>query len=147
MAGNCKGMTLVELLGTLAILGLALGMAAMNLAPMEGALAGGASLTEGFLREARSSAMASTSAYRVEPSSSNTLVARTANRCDAATWVLDPDLALELPEDVVFTDTSWSVCFSSRGVADANVTVPIWHPTGGALQVEVLLGGATRVLP
>jgi len=147
MRGNCRGMTLVELLGTLAIMGLALGIAALNVGTMEGSLAGAASLTESFMRGARSTALATTAAYKVEPTSSRMLIASKAASCSAATWTVDPDLTLELPTEVALTDTTWSVCFSSRGLADSNVTIPLWHPVSGTLQVEVLLGGATRIIP
>ena len=62
-----RGMSLVELLATVAILGIALGMAALYLRPMGTPLGNGVSLTESFLREARSSALATTSAFRVRP--------------------------------------------------------------------------------
>ena len=43
------------------------------------------------------------------------------------------------------TDSAWVVCFNARGISSNNLTVTLSHPDRGSRQVEVLLGGATRV--
>lgn len=146
MRGN-DGMSLVELIATVAILGIALGMAALYFRPMGTALGNGVSLTESFLREARASALATTSAFRVRPSGPLALSAETAASCEESTWAPVADMSVELPRDVVLSDTSWTVCFSARGISDGNVVVGLWHPESGVRRIEVLRGGTTRILP
>ena len=48
-------------------------------------------------------------------------------------------------EDVTVEESGWSVCFSRRGVSDANTVLTVTHPEYASRQVEVLLGGLTRV--
>ena len=55
-------------------------------------------------------------------------------------------MALDLPQGVTLTDTSWNVCFSSRGISDGNVVIKLQHDRYGSTGVEVLVGGTTRVL-
>lgn len=140
-----SGMTLIEVVAVLAIAGLALGAASLYLRPVEAPLHSGAAIVEGALRAARLKAMASTSAYRVSPDGASGLRAESATSCSAATWSDDPALTFELPEGVTLSSTAWSVCFGSRGIADANTTIALEHPEFGSISVEVLLGGATRV--
>ena len=53
---------------------------------------------------------------------------------------------MALPEDVAITESGWSVCFSRRGISSANLTLTLTHPDHRSRQVEVLLGGLTRVI-
>lgn len=142
-----SGVSLVELMVALALLAMAAAATTVNLEPAEQPLVTGSRLVEGFILQARSSAIATTSAYRVVPAGPSRLVAQYANDCGDATWTPEPAQRLELPDEVKMTATDWSICFSRRGVASANVTVTLTHPDRGAVQVEVLLGGATRVVP
>ena len=66
--------------------------------------------------------------------------------CSAGSWTADPQLGLELPDDVTMTHTSWSICFGSRGIAAANQMLTLSHPDAGVQQLEVLMGGAVRWL-
>ncbi len=141
-----QGMTLVEVLAVLALLGLGLGAAALYLRPLEMPLQTGVALTQGMFDQCRLKAMATTSAYRVSPADSGTLVGASAPSCASGTWTADPGTTVELP-DGVSIDTGWSVCFSARGVSSDNLTVQLSHAEYGTRQVEVLLGGTTRVLP
>ena len=139
-------MTLLEMLVVLAIMGMALGISALNLAPLETPLAASTTLTEGFLRQARLSAIATTSARRVLPTSTDRLGMQTAPSCLATTWTTLGNKKLDLPSGVAVSDTSWSVCFSSRGISSGNVVITLQHETYGSEQVEVLLGGTTWVV-
>jgi len=140
------GFTVVELLVVFAVLGVSLGVGALYLKPAAAPLATSAPLVEGYLRQARMRAMATTSAYRVRPISGAALVAESAGSCLDATWATSslPDLALT--EEVELVETDWSVCFSSRGVSSDNVVITLSHPDFGTKQVEVLLGGTTRII-
>jgi len=141
-----SGLSLPELLTVIAIMGLALGMAAMYLEAAEAPLEIAASIVEGEFRQARLKAIATTSAYRVSASASHRLIAERGLSCASTTWTQDSQMNLVLPDGVTMTDTSWLVCFSSRGISTNNVTVPLAHDKYGTLSVEVLLGGTTRVV-
>jgi type II secretory pathway pseudopilin PulG len=140
-------MTLIEALVVLALIGIVLAVAAITLRPLESPVDTATSLAEGFLREARLHAIASTSAVRVSPAAPNRLAAASASACSATTWTSEPNLSLTLPSGVTMSPSSWQVCFSSRGVSGNNVVVTLQHPTNGSRRVEVLVGGTTRVLP
>jgi hypothetical protein len=101
---------------------------------------------EALFRQARLRAMATTSAYRVAPSDSSNLSVERAATCSDTTWTIEGDMELEMPKGVTMSDTSWSVCFSSRGISMNNITVTLQHSKYGLRQVEVLLGGTTRIL-
>jgi prepilin-type N-terminal cleavage/methylation domain-containing protein len=140
------GITLLEVLVVLAIIGISVGAATLNLEPLESPLQAGTTLLEGFLRQARLNAIATTSAYRVSPTSATELGAETADSCAASTWTTDTTMNLDMPSEVEFDSTSWSVCFSSRGISAGNVVIGLHHDTFGDVDVEVLLGGTTRVV-
>jgi hypothetical protein len=140
------GATLLELLGVVAILGLGVGIAALNLEPLETPLDASVTLTEGFFREARLSAIATTSSHRVLATSSSRLGMQRAASCSATSWETVSNKRLDLAQGVTFSDTSWSVCFSSRGISAGNVVVTLEHGLYGSEQVEVLIGGTTRVV-
>ncbi len=141
-----SGSSLIEILVVLAIFGIAAGILALNLRPAEAPLQTASRLAEGFILQARSSAIATTSAYRIVPDGPGRLIAEYASDCDDATWTTEEHTVLDLPTDVTLTDTAWSVCFTRRGMAAANVYVTLSHPRLGTRQVEVLLGGGTRVV-
>ena len=94
------GVTLLEVLVVVAILGLSVGVAALNLEPLETPLAAGITLTEGFFREARLSAIATTSAHRVQPDSSARLGVQQALSCSASSWTTVANMKLNLPQEV-----------------------------------------------
>jgi len=139
-------MTLPEVLIVVAIMGIMLAIGLLYLKPAEAPLQAGSLLLEGVFRQARLQAIATTSAYRVSPSGTGGLEIEFAASCSDSTWAGAPNGNYELPSDVTLDDTSWSVCFTSRGIATTNVVIQLNHPDFGSRQVEVLLGGTTRVL-
>jgi prepilin-type N-terminal cleavage/methylation domain-containing protein len=141
-----SGITLLEILVVIAIIGIGVGATALNLAPLETPLQAGGTLLEGLFREARLGAIASTSAHRVAPVGSSRLGVQQAASCSDTTWVPVNHMGLDLPRGVTMGDTGWSVCYSSRGISADNVVVTLQHAQYGSLQIEVLLGGTTRVL-
>lgn len=141
-----SGMALIEMAATMAIMATVLSVGALYLKPMAAPLQTAADSLEGTLRGARAKGMATTSAYRVRPLGSQRILAETAARCSSTLWTTDPVLDTELPEGVTMTSSSWSVCFSGRGTSSDNLTIDLWHADHGSRQVEVMLGGTTRVL-
>ena len=140
-------MTMPELLVVIVILGVLAAASAIYLRPLAGGLGNAVDLTQGFLGYARASAIATTSAYRVAPLDNHTLVAETAMNCSSGVWTEDRRMRLELPRRVTFESTAWSVCFSSRGMASGGTTIELQHPDTGARQLQVLVGGTTRIVP
>jgi type IV fimbrial biogenesis protein FimT len=138
------GFSLIELLVTLGIVGIALGIGLMYLAPLLAPVDEAAIELEGVFRHARARALATTSAYRVRPDSATGVRSDTAENCTGGTWT--PESTLAFPRQVTMTDTSWSVCFNSRGLASTDLVVTLTHPEYQTRQVEVMLGGAARVV-
>lgn len=139
-----SGMTAAELLVVIAVLAIFAAAATMYFRPSEGSLQDSTALFEGFMAQARARSMATTSARRVRPSSSTRVVSEAASSCSATTWASDAQL--DLPASVTLVSTSWSICFGDRGTSTANFVVGLQR-AGVLRQVEILLGGTTRVLP
>lgn len=143
-----RAFTLTEALVVLGITGIILAIGALNLRGLNNPLQNGASQLEGFFKQARAKALATTSAYRVRAETSGRLIAEYANNCNATTWTADSRLVLELPTDVrvsgTNTPTTWPVCFTSRGLADKNLIVTLANAKNQTRQVEVMLGGGVR---
>ena len=136
----------MELLVVVALLGLSVTAVSFKLKPLETPLHSGTVLLEGFFRQTRRQAMATTSAYRAVPLGRTKMTAQTASSCSDTDWDVDPTLTMDLPDDVEMTSSVWTVCFSSRGISASNEIVTLTHPDAGQKQVEVLIGGTTRIL-
>jgi Tfp pilus assembly protein FimT len=142
-----RGTSIVEALVVLAVIGLIAAGTVVRLEAAAAPVRTGAHELAGFFRQARARALAGSAAYRVFPDSDTLVAVERAKRCDATSWTPDPELTLELAAGVRLDDTTWTVCFSSRGTSADNVTIGVSHPEHGARQVEVMLGGSTRILP
>lgn len=139
------GFTLFELVFTIGLISVLLGVAVVNLRGLNSAADSGAAEVVGFLKQVRARAMASTSAYKVTPSGSGQLVVTFGNICSAAT-TSDPSLRLKLPTGATFLSTSWNVCFNSRGFPDQSPTINLQDTNGVNKSIQVYLGGAVRSL-
>jgi Tfp pilus assembly protein FimT len=140
------GVTILEIVVVVALIGLSLSMSSMYLQPIEAPLKSGAALLEGFFRQARLNAIATTSAYRVFAQNPGRLMAETAASCSDTTWATVNGMTMNLPDDVSLTSTTWIACFSSRGISASNVKIGLTHPQAGSVAIELLIGGTTRVL-
>lgn len=140
------GFTLLELLVVLAIFGTLIGVASVTMFSARNPLAEATQIVEGSLRQSRARAMASTSAYRLSATATG-FIAETANTCGAATWTADERYSIELPENVVFLDSTWQVCFNGRGVADRSIDFDMRYTDPrtqdqSTATITVFLGGA-----
>ncbi|WP_105316880.1 pilus assembly FimT family protein [Thermus tenuipuniceus] len=119
------GATLVELLAVLGILGIVAAIGVLNLRPLSDPLQDAVAQAEGYLKQVRAKAMATTSAYRVELGPSG-FRAWYASSCRGANFTEDTALRLDLPQGVrlearwaqsgqAFAPSDW-VCFTSRGL-------------------------------
>jgi prepilin-type N-terminal cleavage/methylation domain-containing protein len=145
-SGRFGGVTLLELLVAVTLLGIVFTIGAVYLTPMEAPLRTAASLVESALRQTRARAIATTTMHRIRPQGDDRLLVERATSCSApeSEWVPVPELAVQLPSQVWIEETVWSVCFSTRGIADGNVRLTLHHPQFGSRQIEVLKGGVMR---
>jgi prepilin-type N-terminal cleavage/methylation domain-containing protein len=140
-----SGFTIVELLVTFAIISVLSGIAVMNLNALSNSSENAAASLVGLLKQARARAIASTSAYFVVPISSTSIVTRSGTTCSDASPVDDPTLTLQLASGATLGSTSWSVCFTSRGLSDSNTEIVVNDIHSHSLTVEVFLGGGVQI--
>ncbi|MDX2005675.1 MAG: prepilin-type N-terminal cleavage/methylation domain-containing protein [Meiothermus sp.] len=153
------GMTMLELLVVLGMLGIIFGIAFVNLRPLSNPLQNGVAQTSAFLRQVRTKAMSTTSAYRVYLLNNTTLVAEYAYNCAGAGAAVNPDpgpsggawrydrgLRIELQDQVQFVGSSQALlCFSSRGQSDTALELSLRNPQSQTRTVRVLLAGGIEV--
>ncbi|PNY81168.1 GspH/FimT family pseudopilin [Deinococcus koreensis] len=151
---STRAFTLLELLAVLGILGILLGVAALNLRGFQRPALSDARALASAVKAARSTAIASTGAVQVRLDyAARRFSARKAGSCAATTWTeLPASTAVELNPRVVLVSpvapTVWQVCFDSRGVADSARQVQLRDDTGTAVYtLAVFLGGAVQVTP
>ena len=140
-----QGFTLIELLITLGIFGIVMGIAAMNLRPLSGDLQAAGNEVVGTFKQTRARAMVTTSAYRIVPTSANTLNVQRATSCGAANWTDETRLRRTLREGVTLARTDWQVCFSPRGLTNNAPTFDLVGKDGKTLTVQVFLGGTVEL--
>lgn len=144
-----EGFTLLEIVLVVAIVGIVLAIAAVGLRSLSDPVGKAASAIQGTMKQARSRAMSTTSAYRISLANSTTLQATYAYTCDDTTgWTRDPRFDVSLENGVTITSPTTVgpiVCFDSQGIANANPTVSIQGNDGKTASVEVLVGGAVEV--
>jgi prepilin-type N-terminal cleavage/methylation domain-containing protein len=150
--GARQGFTLIEIIITLAVIGIVLAIAALNLRGFHDPLHEAATDLSGLMKQSRAKAMATTSAYRVlvSPSGSQHLITEAAISCDTAStgWTADSALTTDLPAHITMTVTQGSLptCFDPRGIASEDVIFKLTDGNGRTMSVEVMLGGAVRIL-
>ncbi len=143
---RAAGMSMMELLVVIALLGLMLLIGGVYLKPMEQPVRSAGQMLEGLLSETRAKAIATTTVHRVRPTSDDFILVESAATCSSGAWTADDGLTLQLPRDVTLSDTTWSVCFTSRGIASQNLVMTLDHPDYDPEQLEVMVGGAVRWL-
>lgn len=139
------GFSLIELVVALAIVSIMLGIAGANLKEMVNPAQNASAEVAAFMKQARARAISTTSAYTVEASSPRQLIAKFGINCSDVNTTNDDTLIVNLPDDVTLTSTTWSICFSSRGLADSNIVVSLEDAYGSAESIEVYLGGAVEI--
>ena len=145
----------------MAVVGVVMGIGALNLKPLNNDAGSAAGQVVSFLKLTRAKAMSTTSAYRVWTEAGSKpnqvrLYAERAKRCSDGTWTRDPKLQVELPEKVSLgiisgnlvnsNGTTRKPCFDSRGLTNDYVVVKLEDDRARVRKVELLLGGAARVV-
>ncbi len=143
---SAAGTSLVEMLVVLAVMVTVLGLGAVSFDAVEAPVRRGADLLLGELRQARALAMSTTTAHRVRPTTASQLVVERAPSCAAISWTPEPRLDVDLPDQVTLTQQDWQVCFDTRGLASTNLVATLDHPRYASRSIEVLLGGASRIV-
>ncbi len=145
-----SGFTLIEGLVIIAVLGILAGIAFLDVRPLENTARNGANELAATLRQARSRAMATTSAYRLVLVDAERVVAQWRRSCGGSEpWSDDPRFDLALPRGATVVggvDVGQPItCFDSRGIGDASPLLVIRDARGREATVDVLAGGAVRV--
>jgi hypothetical protein len=140
-----RGFSIFEMLAVLALSSALSGIVFMNIRELDRPAMSGAAQLRSFVQQVRGRAISQTSAYKVSAYNSYEIRTEVAERCNSTTWVTDPAVRLRMPVGAQLSSTTWSFCINSRGLADANVTVPIVSDNQSVV-VEVMLGGATRFI-
>ena len=138
------GYTVSNLLVTMGLIAVLSTTAIANLREMHNPLSDASFSVEHFLRLARSRALSQTEAIQVSPSSAATFVASSSDSC---TGIMTPvaNLSLTLPSGASLADTSWSICFTQRGLADANTTFDLLGSNANVKSVSIALGGGIKI--
>lgn len=151
LAARANGFTLIELLVVMAIVGILVSIAALNVGRLRQPADEAARALNSTLGVARARAISTTSAVKVERlASSKQYTVQTAASCDAKTWTALSALTFTLPTDVSVSQptSSWTACFTSRGVlegASALPTVTLTDKRAKSRTLTVYAGGALEV--
>jgi Tfp pilus assembly protein FimT len=137
---------MIETLVVLSLIAISLGYAVSNLNQYNDPLQNGSAAIMGYIKQARARAVARTMAYHIAPSSSTRILSSSSSSCSDMTLTADNTLTLDLPSSTSLPDTSWSLCFTSRGLSDSNLVIDVQDQDGNTRSLEVVLGGAVRVL-
>ena len=154
-AASNAGLSLIEIVVTIALLGLLAAFAAPAIKFGTNPLKDTSERISANIKLARSKAMAQTAAYRIRPLSVNQFIIEHANTCKDATWTtasafVAEDLALDNPTALVsamvdgasVSNTDWNICFNSRGTMDKTVKLTIKDvDTNRQRTLETFLGG------
>ena len=143
---NESGYTLFEVLFTLTLSSLLMTMGIYNFKEFQRPLVTGESQLVAFLKQSRTKAIATTSAYHVTGISKSSVVTSYSKNCDSANTTPDNELSLDLPSGVENYNVGWTVCFTARGLADSNIEITLMNQELDTSVVEVLLGGAVHVV-
>lgn len=153
-------MTLIEMLVVLGVLGVILGIAALNLRPLGGDLDSAANNLAGLIRQGRSKAMATTSAYSLvlpESGAREFIFERGNNNCRFETsppegyWTPDQKLKFTLPANVELTGVDgagsgqWLLCFNSRGISSSTPKLTLTDDRGVSRALQVFAGGMVEI--
>lgn len=142
---SAHGFTVSELVVVMGMGAIMMGMAVSNLKVLENSYTNSLNQAVSIFKLARTRAISTTSAYTVRPQGPFRLVATSGSTCDDLVQVEDSKLQFDFPDTVQMMETAWSVCFSSRGIADNNLVLPIRDETGRERNLQVFLGGASRI--
>lgn len=144
MASKEQGFSVIELLTVLIIAGILSASVMSNIKVMNRPLTNASFEVAHFLRLARAKAISQTTYIKVAPLSAFKLVTYSGDSCANATTLIN-DLNLILPNNTSLPSTSWSICFSPRGLAPTASMFSIKDENNTTRTVEIALGGGVRM--
>lgn len=147
MTSDELGFSMIEMLVVFSIVAIMMGIAVTNINALSNNSVTSVNQVMGMLKLARARAIATTSPYIVAPIGRVKIVGKKAATCNDTAPVIDPHVAYDLPSGVTFANSTWSVCYSSRGIASSGVEISITDQKGVTKIVEVMRGGAVRIKP
>lgn len=137
---------MIEMLATLALIGILSGIALYHLKDLDDPLDNSTTQLIAFFKQVRVRAISTTSAYVVQPSSQGYIQGSYSDRCSDADTdrVIDNSVFFKFPAGARLYDTDWSVCFGPRGLPDSNLRIPIADSGSRVRWIEVFLGGGVK---
>ena len=140
-----RAFTLLEVIVTMSLVGLLCALVPLRLSALYNRGQGSAEAVVSYLRSTRALAMARTETLIISPTSSTELGRLRATSCSDPAPVSE-NFTFKLPHGVRLADTSWSVCFTSRGLSNASQTFAVVDSSGTPRTIEIALGGGLRIL-
>ncbi len=138
------GYTLAEMLVVMALIGILAGTAVSNLKELNDPLADASFTVTHYLRLVRARGISQTLFIQVAPTSSTIIAASSSDSCSGTMTAID-DLEVNLPRGASMSDTSWTACFTPRGLSEDNITFDLSDSDGQSKTVEIALGGGVRI--
>lgn len=142
-----RGFSLLELLVTLGLFMIVSWTTLSNMKALTSPLQDASAQLVSYLKQVRARALSTTFAYTLYPISTTQVGARYGVNCASTTTSSDASLTLKLPAGARLAETDWTVCFTTRGLTDQNVTLQLTDGSSQERDIEVLLGGSVRTLP
>lgn len=141
-----NGVSIIELITVLGLIGIFTGVAAANLKTLSSDIQNATSEVQGFIKQARARAIASTMAYRIITPDDGHLAVEFSRSCNDASddFQRESSLQLELPAQIRINPIA-GLCFSPRGISTYNAWISLstrdWTKYAS---LEVGLAGAVK---
>jgi prepilin-type N-terminal cleavage/methylation domain-containing protein len=144
---DCQGLSLLELLCVLGVIGIVAAATAPNFREdTNNPLQEETSALTSYLKLARSTAISTAKALTLTPISNMQIKAEYSTTCSDPAKTVSDQLSHELSEGVSMNDTTWSLCFSSFGLANGNLTLLLVDSDGKKSSIKIYTGGGVRIL-
>jgi Tfp pilus assembly protein FimT len=135
----------LELLVAISLTTIITRIAIINMRQFSNPADNGAAQLAAFFKATRQQGMTSTRAYKISPTSNSNIKTSYADTCSAATFTDDTALTFKLPSGAILLGTTWSLCYTPRGLSSSSANIQLNDGTK-TRTVQVVLGGAVRVL-
>ncbi len=139
-----KGFSIFNLLATMSLIAILATTAISDLKKIKTPIHDAAVQTDHFLKLAKANAISQTRFIIIKPLGTQNLQASSSTSCDGPLTVIS-NLGLKIKSPAKFADTSWTVCFTPRGLSSDNVSFVINGDGVNSRTIEVALGGGTNI--
>lgn len=140
-----NGFTLLEMMVVLGIMTILTGIAVLNLKKFDQASSNAANQIASLIKSSRSYGMTSTVTVQIKPISSTAISVTSAATCAATIRTTIPELSYNLPDGATLSSTTWSLCYTSRGLSRESINIQLTDRSR-TKTVQVTLGGGIRVI-